>query len=32
VAINFVFDTLLFAGTVLVVSRAVSDTETRAIS
>jgi hypothetical protein len=32
VAINFVFDTLLFAGTVLVVSRAVSDTETRAMS
>ena len=27
VAINFIFDTLLFAGTVLVVSRAVSDAE-----
>ena len=24
-AINFIFDTLLFAGTVLVVSRAISD-------
>ncbi len=27
VGINFVFDTLLFAGTVLVVSRAISDTQ-----
>ena len=29
IAINFIFDTLLFAGTVLVVSRAVSDAELR---
>jgi hypothetical protein len=29
-AINFVFDTLLFAGTLLVISKAISDTERRA--
>jgi uncharacterized membrane protein len=32
VAINFVFDTLLFAGTVLVISKAISDAESRPIS
>ena len=31
-AINFIFDTLLFAGTVLVVSKAISDAQSRAIS
>jgi len=29
-AINFVFDTLLFAGMLLVISKAISDTDTRA--
>jgi hypothetical protein len=32
IAINFVFDTLLFAGMVLVISKAISDTESRPIS
>jgi uncharacterized membrane protein len=31
-AINFVFDTLLFAGTLLVISKAIADTESRAIT
>lgn len=31
-AINFIFDTLLFAGTVLVISKAISDAESRTIS
>jgi uncharacterized membrane protein len=30
-AINFIFDTLLFAGTMLLISKAISDTESRGI-
>lgn len=31
-AINFIFDTLLFAGTMLVISKAISDAESRTIA
>ena len=31
-AINFIFDTLLFAGTMLVISKAISDTESRKVT